>query len=118
MTAKQWKELVLTAANTVSAWEYLLSETEHPKQEVREAVSVILESLPGVPDSEIERAMKEAVQYGISPTMADFANLERILDRAKSDEMFERTCARIIGQTMNLLAQVSLLDLSPSAHLD
>ena len=118
MTAKQWKDLVLTAANTVSAWEYLLSETEHPKQEVREALSVILESLPGVPDSAVTAAMKEAAQYGITPTMADFANLERILDGAKSDEMFERTCARIIGQTMNLLAQVSLLDLSPSAHDD
>ena len=118
MTAKQWKDLVLTAAQQLEAWPSLMDETEYPKQEVREAVSVILESLPGLPESAVTAAMKEALEYGITPTMADFANLERILDGAKSDGMYDRTCARIIEQTMNLLSQVNLLDLSPSAHDD
>lgn len=118
MTAKQWKDLVLTAAQQLEAWPSLMDSTEYPKQEVREAVSVILESLPGLPESAVTAAMKEALEYEITPTMADFANLSRILDGAKSEQMYDRTCARIIEQTMSLLSQVSLLDLSPSAHDD
>ena len=118
MTAKQWKEMVLEAVMTMEVNPCLMGETELPEAEVREAVSVLAESLPGVPESRIEAAMQEAAEYGIEPDMTDFDRALKRLEAVRTDGEYEEVSAQIIELTMALLAQVSLLDLSPSAHLD
>ena len=119
MTGRQWKDLVLGAAATLIVCPYLMDElTEFPGSEVREAVNVLLESLPGIPDSAVEAAMQKAAEYDVEPGMATFDRLHKQFWAAKTDSEYEETQVQIIEQTMSLLAQVSLLDLSPSAHLD
>ncbi len=118
MTAKQWKEMVLEAARAMEVWSYLMGETEFPEWEVREAVNVLTESLPGMPESAVEAAMQEMAEYGDMPDMATFDSLLKRLEAVQTASEYELMCAQIIEQTMLLLAQVSLLDLSPSAHDD
>ena len=116
MTGSIWKKLVLQAAETVSVNPYLTEEIDSPRADTLEAVSVLLETLPGTSPARIEKALREMDEMGDSPSREEFRKLALRRLEARTEEKLELLDAEILEAAMSFLNQVRLIDISPSYH--
>ena len=116
MTGATWKKIVLQAATTVSVNPYLMEEIDNPISETREAVNVLLEVLPTLSETKIERALMEMREQETEPTEKQLQKLAVKRLNARTEEQIEQLDTQILEMAMEQLNQVQMIDLSPSSH--
>ena len=117
MTGAEWKKAVISAADTVWITPYLTEAIDNPPNDTMETVNVILETLPGISETEIERAFAEAERYEVA-WMEEMEPLIIQKERAATDDQWELAQAEILEKAMEQLNQMDLLDPNPSLHDD
>ena len=118
MTGAMWKKIVLQAAETVNTYPYLMQMIDNPIADTMEAISVLTEVLPSLPEKQIEKTLKEIREMEIEPTVQDLKKLAVKKLSARTDEEMEMLDAEILAMAMEQLHQVELIDLNPSYHLN
>lgn len=115
MTGAMWKKIVLEAAQTVWSNPWLTEEiVEIPKQDVNEAVNVILEVLPELNETEIEQWMERLKAEMAEPTVRQLQSLAVKLLDAKTDEQWDLIQAQILEMALQQMDSVHLITTNPS----
>lgn len=117
MTGATWKKVVLQAAETLSVNPWLTEEMpEFPKQDIQEAVNVLLEVLPGLSERKIESWMMQLKEQQVEPTERQLQKLAVKRLEAKTEEQIELLDAQILEMALLQMDQVHLISTNPSYH--
>lgn len=117
MTGATWKKVVMQAVTTVSVNPYLMEEMpEIPTPDIQEAVNVLLEVLPSLSETEIEKWLAQLKEEEIEPTEGQLRKLAVKVLEARTDEEWELLQAQILEMALMQMNQVHLITTNPSYH--
>lgn len=114
MTGPRLKDALETAVNAAAAFMLDLEQVEMSRDELREALSVLEETLPGMEEAELRSALETEDGYSLTELEAMASGLEETASEAEWEtKMTEMLSAFLLNLNLN-----GTVDLGPSSRYE